>query len=123
MHLQRGSCKHQQFLLNVCHESDFLHFYWSVPPEQELRKIAYILIGLAFSTEIFFFFCKLHIYSYLYIFTLYIFTVSKYISNIFSITKVRSSCTLTNNCSLFCISMCNTDSRDKTWVNSSHKYI
>ena len=46
-------CKHQLLLLNLCHQSGFFTLLKSVPPKQDPRKIAYILIELAFSTEIF----------------------------------------------------------------------
>ena len=46
-------CKHQLLLLNFCHQSAFFTLLRSVPPKQDPRKIAYILIELAFSTEIF----------------------------------------------------------------------
>ena len=45
--------KHQLLLLNFCHQSGFYTLLRPVPPKQEPRKIAYILIELAFSAEIF----------------------------------------------------------------------
>ena len=66
-------CKHQLLLLNFCHQSGFFTLLRSVPPKQDPRKIAYILIKLAFSTEIFLFFWKTCIYKYKYL------QVSKYI--------------------------------------------
>ena len=56
----------------------FFNSFWSVPPKQDLRKIAFILIELAFSTEIFFFFFgRTYIYKYKYL------QVSNYIYNSF----------------------------------------
>ena len=76
-------CKHQLFPeLNFCHQSDFFTLLRSVPPQQDPRKIAYILIELAFSMEIFFFFR--------YIFT----NINIYYFQVFLFCKKKSNSTL-----------------------------
>ena len=105
-------------LLNVCHQSGTFNSFWSVPPKQDLRKIAYILIELAFSTEIFFFFFKTYIYKYKYLQLLSIFTVVFFFSNI----KLHVTCCLANKRSLFLLLIQETEPELTVFINIYENY-